>query len=61
MEKVQRAEKSESETQVDWLAEAKKCKTKDELRFLWSKARSVNADAEVLMKIQEMADAVSNT
>jgi hypothetical protein len=60
MEKVQRAEKSESTAQVDWLAEAAKCKTKDELRFLWSKARSVNADAEVLMKIQEMADAVSN-
>jgi hypothetical protein len=55
MEKVERA------TQVDWLAEAAKCKTKDELRFLWSKARSVNANAEVLMKIQEMADAVSDS
>ena len=54
MEKVERA------SQVDWLAEAAKCKTKEELRFLWTKARSVNADAEVLMKIQELADAVSN-
>jgi hypothetical protein len=61
MEKVQRSAKSESETQMDWLAEAAKCKTKEEFRFLWSKARSLNADSEVLMKIQEMADAISNT
>ena len=61
MEKVQRADKSGSEAQVDWLAEAAKCKTKEEFRFLWTKARSLNADAEVLMKIQELADAVSDT
>jgi hypothetical protein len=54
-------EKVERSAQVDWLAEAAKCKTKEELRFLWSKARSVNANAEVLMKIQEMADAVSDS
>jgi len=50
MEKVERA------TQVNWLEEAAKCKTKDELRFVWSKARAVNADAEVLQKLKEMAD-----
>lgn len=50
MEKVERA------TQVDWLAEAAKCKTKDELRFLWSKARSVNADADVLLKLKDLAN-----
>ena len=50
MEKVERA------TQVDWLAEAAKCKTKDELRFVWSKARAVNADAAILQKLKEMAD-----
>jgi hypothetical protein len=50
MEKVERG------TQVDWLAEAAKCKTKDELRFLWTKARSVNADANILVKLKEMAD-----
>jgi hypothetical protein len=54
-------EKVERSAQVDWLAEAAKCKTKEELRFLWTKARSVNANAEVLMKIQEMADAVSDS
>jgi hypothetical protein len=55
MEKVERA------TQVDWLAEAAKCKTKDELRFLWTKARSVNADANVLAKLKEMADELPDT
>lgn len=50
MEKVERA------AQVDWLVEAAKCKTKDEMRFLWTKARSVNADADVLLKLKDMAD-----
>lgn len=53
-------EKVERSAQVDWLAEAAKCKTKEELRFLWTRARSINADAEVLMKLKELADELPN-
>lgn len=55
MEKVERG------SQVDWLAEASKAKTKEELRFIWGKARSAGAPADVLAQIQDKADGISNS
>ncbi len=55
MEKVERG------TNMDWLAESEKAKTKEELRFIWNKARSAGASDEVLAKIQDKADGLSNS
>jgi len=58
MEKVERAEKQAPT--IGWLAQAKLLSTKDELRALWSQARSGGATQQVLGEIEAMANAVSN-
>jgi hypothetical protein len=58
MEKVERAEKQAP--MIGWLAQARLLSTKDELRALWSQARSGGATQQVLGEIEAMANAVSD-
>ena len=58
MEKVARFE--EQRKQIDWLAEAEKLQTVDQLRVLWAEASKQGAPPEILEKLKAHATALSS-